>query len=294
MKQTLSILTAVFAVLAFLVSCGGSEGSGSGGSGDSLGIYGHVTDYDTGEDVANANVQLRPSGETALTGSDGMFEFRNINPGDYSLTVSKAGYKDLIDDYVITVEDKMMRRDVQIANKCTKNHCGTHGTCEARTVDDNYNCICDDGYFNEGYMSSGKCVSPCDPNPCGNEACIATEYDEYECGAVFPECVASNKTPCKYDGYIWSARARKDLDWNSAMTYCDELSEGGYSDWSLPSADVLDTLNRYGASGNIFGEDDIYWSSSTCDQGAISLYFYNHGQDCDVVTETYSVRCVRW
>lgn len=293
MKNSI-ILTLLVLVLGLIfVACGGGS-TGDGGSGGSGGIYGTVTDFDTGEPVQNANVQLRPSGNTAITGSDGMFEFRDINPGDYKLKVSATGYKDLIDDYVITVEDKMMRRDVQIANKCAKNHCGTHGTCEARTVDDNYNCICDDGYFNEGYMSSGKCVSPCDPNPCGNEACIATEYDEYECGAVFPECVASNKTPCKYDGYIWSARARKDLDWNSAMTYCDELSEGGYSDWSLPSADVLDTLNRYGASGNIFGEDDIYWSSSTCDQGAISLYFYNHGQDCDVVTETYSVRCVRW
>lgn len=251
MKQTLSILTAVFAVLAFLVSCGGSEGSGNGGSGDSGntntgstgGIYGHVTDFVTGEDVGNANVQLRPSGETTLTGSDGMFQFNYLPSGDYSLTVSKAGYSDLVDDYVITVRDRMVRRDIQIMNT----------NCE------------------KGYWDGSKC-------------------DE------FPPCDTKNITPCRDrdTNYIWSARARQDMDWDSAMAYCENLVEGEFSDWRLPSADVLDTLNRYGASGNIFGEDDIYWSSSTCDQGAISLYFYNHGQDCDVVTETYSVRCVRW
>ena len=32
MKHLFSILTAVFAILAFLISCGGSEGSGSGNS----------------------------------------------------------------------------------------------------------------------------------------------------------------------------------------------------------------------------------------------------------------------
>ena len=119
MKHLFSIFTAVFAVLAFLVSCGGSEGSGNGESGygggsGSRGIYGHVTDFATGEDVAHANVQLRPSGETALTGLDGMFEFRDLTPGDYYLTVSKVEYEDLIDSYPITVKDKMIRRDVQI------------------------------------------------------------------------------------------------------------------------------------------------------------------------------------
>lgn len=33
-------------------------------------IYGTVTDFATGEPVGNANVKLRPSGETTLTGSD--------------------------------------------------------------------------------------------------------------------------------------------------------------------------------------------------------------------------------
>lgn len=83
-------------------------------SAESSGIYGVVTDFATGEPVKNANVQLRPTGETTLTGSDGRYEFIDLKKGNYSITVSKAEYTDLIDDYVITVTSKMMRRDLQI------------------------------------------------------------------------------------------------------------------------------------------------------------------------------------
>lgn len=82
---------------------------------DKGGICGVVTDFATGEPVKNANVQLRPSGETTLTGTDGYYEFNDIKAGDYSITVSKIEYTDLIDNYVISVvPDKTMRRDVQI------------------------------------------------------------------------------------------------------------------------------------------------------------------------------------
>lgn len=78
------------------------------------GIYGTVTDFATGEPVASANVQLRPTGETTLTGYDGRYEFNDLAKGNYSITVSKVEYTDLIDDYVITVDSRMMKRDVQI------------------------------------------------------------------------------------------------------------------------------------------------------------------------------------
>lgn len=78
-------------------------------------VHGVVTDYATGEPIANANVTLNPLGETTLTGYDGLFQFYDIKEGDYSITVSKAEYTDLIDDYVIKVRDGLnLRRDVQI------------------------------------------------------------------------------------------------------------------------------------------------------------------------------------
>ena len=81
-------------------------------------IYGTVTDFATGEPIGNASVKLRPSGETTLTGSDGTFEFNDLNAGKYSLFLSKAEYADLDDDYVIELEaGKTAKRDVQMRKK---------------------------------------------------------------------------------------------------------------------------------------------------------------------------------
>ena len=108
MKRFLTLLTIALSLVIINHSCKPKE--------EELGsIYGVVTDKATGEPVKNANVQLRPSGETSLTGIDGRYEFLDLKNGNYSITVSKTGYTDLVDDYVITVEgSKEMRRDVQI------------------------------------------------------------------------------------------------------------------------------------------------------------------------------------
>lgn len=108
MKKFLTLLTIALGLVLVNHSCKPEpEECGS--------IYGIVTDFATGEPVKNANVQLRPSGETSLTGSDGRYEFLDLKNGSYSITVSKTGYTDLVDDYIIVVEDsKTMRRDVQI------------------------------------------------------------------------------------------------------------------------------------------------------------------------------------
>ena len=101
-------------LLHFLSFCGCNTDKDAV-QGDKGCIYGIIKDSATGEAVAYANVQLRPTGETTLTGYDGMYEFSDIQDGNYSLTVSKAEYTDLIDDYVIEVKNgRRMRRDLQI------------------------------------------------------------------------------------------------------------------------------------------------------------------------------------
>lgn len=115
-KQLIIIFAALLLVCCAMLSCSPKDNPLEGGSASDGGsVYGCVTDFATGEPVKNANVQLRPSGETTLTGYDGMYEFIDIPDGNYSIVVSKAEYSDLIDDYVIELKNgRRMRRDVQI------------------------------------------------------------------------------------------------------------------------------------------------------------------------------------
>lgn len=56
-------------------------------------IVGSVSDQTTGEPVATVNVTLNPGGKSTVTGSDGSFSYKDLEPGKYSLEINKEGYK---------------------------------------------------------------------------------------------------------------------------------------------------------------------------------------------------------
>jgi len=56
-------------------------------------LYGVVTDSGTAEPIAGANVVLSPGGKTMTTGTDGQFQFLDLDPQQYTITVQKAGYQ---------------------------------------------------------------------------------------------------------------------------------------------------------------------------------------------------------
>ncbi len=61
---------------------------------DSFGtLYGVVTDKQTGDPLNNVTVTLSPGGTTKITGSDGLFEFAELTPQQYTITVQKSGYE---------------------------------------------------------------------------------------------------------------------------------------------------------------------------------------------------------
>ena len=56
-------------------------------------IYGIVNDADNGEPIQDGHIALNPGGKTANTGSDGRYEFLDLEPGQYTIQISKSGYK---------------------------------------------------------------------------------------------------------------------------------------------------------------------------------------------------------
>lgn len=57
-------------------------------------IQGVVKDYNYGQVISNCQVALQPSGKMTFTDGAGMYEFLDIEPGEYTLVFSKAGYED--------------------------------------------------------------------------------------------------------------------------------------------------------------------------------------------------------
>lgn len=55
-------------------------------------LYGVITDHTTGEPIANASVVLSPGGKTKITGTDGTYQFNDLDPQQYTITVQKSGY----------------------------------------------------------------------------------------------------------------------------------------------------------------------------------------------------------
>lgn len=99
MKKLLAIFStlAMLATLAMLfVSCDNNDDHDIFGS-----INGTVAARETNAPILGANVILSPGGAAAQTDAAGFYEFKNLEPGDYAVSVQHTGYK--TDNSVITV-----------------------------------------------------------------------------------------------------------------------------------------------------------------------------------------------
>lgn len=110
MKKQLFVTLILIASVATLTRCD-KEYSEDYGT-----ITGVVTDFATGEPVRSVNVQLRPSEEVTLTDIDGIYEFKNLPEGKYSIIVSKFGY--IANKCAIEVKNgKPVTLDIRIEKK---------------------------------------------------------------------------------------------------------------------------------------------------------------------------------
>ena len=117
MKKLISITSMIFAIVILWHGCTKPEETGT--------IYGTVIDFATGVPLPNVRVALRPDGWTALTGFDGTYQFEDLKPGQYSLSVLKTGYVDLNDSHIIelvsgeNVKHDVLMRKIQVLPRIT-------------------------------------------------------------------------------------------------------------------------------------------------------------------------------
>ncbi len=83
--KSIKFLCMFFCIIA-LGACAKDEESFTGN------IIGKVTDSSTGEVMSGVTVTIVPSGKARTTGSDGYFEFRDLDPKQYEIQARKEGY----------------------------------------------------------------------------------------------------------------------------------------------------------------------------------------------------------
>ena len=136
---------------------------------------------------------------------------------------------------------------------------------------------------------------------------INTIFDQEECEEAgkyfwnsdchsFAICDTQYITPCidMDTSYIWSTILSSEKNWDDAIAYCDNLTEGEYYDWTLPSKDVLLSLYNEEKHSSKLGDTGNFWSSTTRDnEFAWSISFTDGDIQANMKSYLASVRCVR-
>ena len=87
MKKTVFLLTGILLLALMAGSCSKKEYD------TYAGLYGIVSEAATADPVGGVSVILSPGGRTQVTGTDGRFEFNDLDPQQYTITVQKTGYQ---------------------------------------------------------------------------------------------------------------------------------------------------------------------------------------------------------
>ena len=87
MKKSVYLICTLCLLTGIWQACGSKEEVTTTG-----GIYGTVLDKEDGEPIRNAEISLSPGGKTTVVGSNGTYEFVNLEAGMYTVNVQADGY----------------------------------------------------------------------------------------------------------------------------------------------------------------------------------------------------------
>ena len=79
-------------------------------------IYGVVVNSNTSEPIQGARVTLTPTGKSTVTGSDGSYEFVDLEAGQYKVTVQADGYSSTLKNVSVVAGEKAIG-DVSLSEK---------------------------------------------------------------------------------------------------------------------------------------------------------------------------------
>jgi hypothetical protein len=176
-------------------------------------------------------------------------------------------------------------------------------TGQTKSYEENGSEVTDGSVKDDGYYQKGSDHNYTRDDITGIVTDHATglmwEDDVNTSGVTKPWLTSSNYTTCENNN---SSPACEDTSGDTAATYCENLTLGGYDDWRLPSVEELENIEDYGRYSPaidtaVFQNTGTggYWSGFTGENHSYAwladfnyggVYFDNKGN-------THYVRCIR-
>ena len=240
MKEITTFVLAVFFSIAMLAGCGNSDSAKKQGE-----IYGDCYQDKT------CNEGLTCDTEHNVCIKDESSETGDTTEPDTAPDAEDSGDADP-DDIGNTAPDDDTEKTNR--NECSPDNfykCKDGKSYYCAYDDENmyfYWMISEDCILSDCIASTGVCgcktdgTKRCDGDTlrvCSDSRWQIQEECRGGCDSSANECKPSEDPD---SGLTWSSRALKTMMWADAVNYCDDLVEGGFSDWRLPTISELRTL----------------------------------------------------
>ena len=117
-----------------------------------------------------------------------------------------------------------------------------------------------------------------------NQSAISSKQESSPSGTVFDSST----------GLMWLKRPDgTERNWEKSKSYCRNLKLAGYSDWKLPSKDVLEDMLGKKNLFDPYNRESWYWSSTSNVNSSWFANFYSDSVFYGSKSGSYYVRCVR-
>lgn len=255
-------------------------------------LRGVVTDKATGEPIKTAGVELQPVGLKTVTGLYGQYGFNEIEPGKYKLYITKTGYVDWLSNEIVVTSEQIAQGNVQLEKLPPALRIVNDKQEDIDELD--FGAGEDDvmrsfNIFNDGSESLQWSIT----NTADWIVAISKARGTLEAEAmqavdltidrnklkggdnVTTMLITSNdgskqlKVKAVGESYVTIPELglmvlkydMPEYTWHDAKSACEQLTEGGYTDWRLPTTQELGELCDRKSEVGVFMQD-IYWSVS--------------------------------
>ena len=292
-------------------------------------IHGVLTNQSTGSVIAQANIELLPNGLKTFSNAEGKFEFTELEPGNYTLRITKDGYVDLLSENIVVNAGQVT--DIQLQMQ--------EATPSLKIIDENnqvldtlslgkedYEIVCSFYIQNDGLgllewniISSASWINSISKESgsltanAKESVVITIDRETLENGenttilyitsnggnkSLVIKVIEEdyNKLPTfVFEGstYRVSPNMKNGYNWNAAKSACNLLVYDNQTGWILPSLSMCKTMYNNSVTGFTSGG---YWSSTVANNTNTKAWYYNFSygtSNYDTTEESYHVRCVR-